>query len=121
MDRRAGLGKSNGEKCFQLGKPRETWREPMLAVRLSEGEAFALPYAHLSFIKLESPKSLLLTFSSHLVKIEGDHLWPLYEALAEHTVRFVAACIGSTPKEPNEPTISNIELVPLGNGDGGMI
>src|SRR5437763_1505679 len=121
MDRRIGPGKINSEKCFQLGKPRDTWREPMLDVRLAEGEAFALPYAHLSFIKLESPKSLMLTFSSHLVKIEGDNLWPLYEALTEHAVRFVVASTGSATKEPNEPTITAIELVPLGSGDGGMI
>ena len=61
MERRGTFEKTTGsEKTYQLGKARDAWRETMLDVRL-DGEAFALPYAHLSLIKCEEERSLSLT------------------------------------------------------------
>ncbi len=89
MDRRGSFEKNtSNEKTYQLGKARDAWRETMLDVRL-DGEAFALPYAHLSLIKCEGERALTLSFSTHLVKIEGERLRPLYEALMDHNVRYV--------------------------------
>ena len=122
MERRGSFEKSPSEKTYQLGKARDAWRETMLDVRL-DGEAFALPYAHLSLIKCEGERSVILTFSTHLVKIEGERLRPLYEALIDHTVRYVAAA-GTRPRDggtPSEPIISSIDFVPLNQGDGGML
>lgn len=121
MERRSTFEKTTIEKTFQLAKARDAWRETMLDVRL-DGEAFALPYAHLSLIKCEEERSLTLTFSTHLVKIEGEKLRPLYEALIDHNVRFV--CAGTRPRDAGastEPIITAIDLVPLGQGDGGML
>ena len=80
MERRSGFEritneKSAGEKCFQIGRAREVWRETMLDVRL-EDEAFALPYAHLNFIKCNGDSAVTLSFTSHLVKIQGQRLRP---------------------------------------------
>ena len=84
-----------------------------------EGEAFALPYSHLSLIKLEGEGALTLSFSTHLVKIEGERLRPLYEALLDHTVRHVIAASAPTRDRvpATEPLIASIDLVPLGQGD----
>jgi hypothetical protein len=122
MERRSGFEKSTGEKCFQLGRARDIWRETMLNVRL-EGEAFALPYAHLNFIKCVGEHSLTLSFSSHLVKIRGQRLLFLYEALMEHSVRFVAVMATQQPDttQNTEAVITSIDLVPVGQADGGML
>ena len=127
MERRNGFGKSaveqsDGDKCFQMGSAREVWRETMLDVRLDE-EAFALPYAHLNFIKCSDSAALILSFTSHLVKIQGRRLRPLYEALRDHTVRFVAATEASPHDEvpSSETVITSIDLVPVGQADGGML
>ena len=123
MERRGTFEKITGsEKTYQLGKARDAWRETMLDVRL-DGEAFALPYAHLSLIKCEDERSLSLTFSTHLVKIEGEKLRPLYEALIDHNVRYVCAA-ETRPREAgtsSEPVITSIDLVPLNQGDAGML
>ena len=123
MERRGSFERNtSSEKTYQLGKARDAWRETMLDVRL-EGEAFALPYAHLGLIKCEGERSLTLSFNTHLVKIEGERLRPLYEAFMDHNVRFVA----SGPSRPrdagasSEPVITAIDLVPLAQGDGGML
>lgn len=128
MERKIGAVKVTAERCFGLGKPRETWREVMLDVRVGDGEAFALPYAHLNGLKLGGENVLVLTFSSHLVRIEGDYLRPLYEALTEHAVRFVVANGTAIPtplasaSAAREPTIARIELIPLqGGGEGEII
>lgn len=123
MERRTGFEKPAHEKCFQLGKSREVWREPMLDVRL-EGEAFALPYGHLNHLKLDGESALILSFSSHLVKIQGERLRPLYDALMDQAVRFVMAgnhgqARGQAPS--SEPWISSIDLVPLGQHETGML
>lgn len=122
MDRRGSFEKSTSEKTYQLGKARDAWRETMLDVRL-DGEAFALPYAHLSLIKCEGEKALILSFTTHLVKIEGERLRPLYEALIDHNVRYVAVA-GTRPPEAgtsSEPVITSLNLLPLNQGDGGML
>jgi hypothetical protein len=94
----------------------------MLDVRL-EGEAFALPYAHLNLIKRVGEDFLTLSFSSHLVKIQGLRLRPLYEALMEHSVRFVAIMATQQPDttQNTEAVITSIDLVPIGQADGGML
>ena len=122
MERRSGLEKPVGEKCFQLGKARDAWRETMLDVRLN-GEAFALPYAHLSLVKLEGESALTLSFSTHLVKIEGERLRPLYDALLDHAVRHVIAASAQTRERvpANEPLITSLDIVPLGQADPGML
>lgn len=128
MERRTGCEKPTQEKhaaqkCFQLGKSREVWREVMLDVRL-EGESFALPYAHLSHIKLDGERALSMVFSSHLVKIEGERLRPLYDALTDQAVRFVAVASGGQAggSEPSsDPRISSIDLVPLGQHDDAVL
>ena len=123
MERRSGLEKPVTEKCFQLGKARDGWRETMLDVRL-EGEAFALPYAHLSLIKFEGDGALTLSFGSHMVKIEGERLRPLYDALMDHAVRFVTAAAAAPQRErsqTNDTLITSIDLVPLNQADGGML
>ena len=122
MERRNGFEKNTTEKTYQLGKTRDAWRETMLDVRL-DGEAFALPYAHLSLIKCEGERALTLSFSTHLVKIEGERLRPLYEALIDHNVRFVVAagpCQGG-PAPSGEPVITAIDLVPLGQTEDAML
>ena len=122
MERRGSFEKSTSEKTYQLGKARDAWRETMLDVRL-DGEAFAFPYAHLSLFKCESDKVLTLSFTTHLVKIEGERLRPLYEALIDHNVRYVAAA-ETRPREAGtstEPIITALDLVPLNQGDGGML
>lgn len=122
MDRRGSFEKNTSEKTYLLGKARDSWRETMLDVRL-EGEAFALPYAHLSLIKLEGEGALTLSFSTHLVKIEGERLRPLYEALLDHTVRHVIAASAPTRDRvpATEPVITSIDLVPLGQADHAML
>ena len=123
MERRGTFEKTTGrEKTYQLGKARDAWRETMLDVRL-DGEAFALPYAHLSLIKCEEEHSLSLTFSTHLVKIEGEKLRPLYEALIDHNVRYVAAAETRSREAgtSSEPVIISIDLVLLNQGDAGML
>ena len=128
MERRTGSEKPAQEKhaaqkCYQVGKSREVWRETMLDVRL-EGESFALPYAHLNHIKLDGERVLILTFSSHLVKIEGERLRPLYEALTDHAVRFVTAAGGEKaggPEPSSDPRISSIDLIPLGQHDDAVL
>ena len=127
MERRNGFErmtneKSAGEKCFQIGRARDVWRETMLDVRL-EDEAFALPYAHLNFIKCNGDSAVTLSFTSHLVKIQGQRLRPLYDALLEHAVRFVAVVTTTPPDQtPSaETVISSIDFVPVGQADGGMI
>lgn len=129
MERRTGFeraahGKNAGEKCFQLGKSRDLWRESMLDVRL-EGEAFALPYAHLNHIKLDGESTLILSFSSHLVKIQGERLRPLYEAFMEQTVRFVKVVKdgGQTHEQApsGDPWISSLDLVPLGQHEENVL
>jgi hypothetical protein len=122
MERRGILERTTPEKTFQLGKARDAWRETMLDVRL-DGEAFALPYAHLSLIKCDGDRMLTLSFSTHLLKIEGERLRPLYEALIDHNVRYVTA---AAPRQrdastSSEPIITGIDLVPLNQGDGGML
>ena len=94
----------------------------MLDVRLN-GERFALPYAHLSFIKYEGERALILSFSTHLVKIEGERLRPLYEGLIDHNVRFVVAAgpRQGDPAPSGEPVITAIDLVPLGQTDDAML
>ena len=123
MERRSGLEKPVGEKCFQIGKARDAWRETMLDVRL-EGEAFALPYAHLSLIKFEGDRALTLSFGTHMVKIEGERLRPLYDALMDHAVRFMTAATAAPPRERSQgsdPLITSIDLVPLNQANDGMI
>ena len=128
MERRTGSEKPAqqkhaAQKCFQLGKSREIWREVMLDVRL-EGESFALPYAHLNHIKLDGERALILSFSSHLVKIEGDRLRSLYDALTDQAVRFVAAASGGPaggPEPSSDPRISSIDLVPLGQHEDAVL
>ena len=123
MERRGSFEKTTAsEKTYQVGKTRDVWRETMLDVRL-DGEAFALPYTHLSLIKCEGDRTLTLSFSTHLVKIEGERLRPLYEALMDHSVRYVTA---AEPRQRNanassEPVITDIDLVPLNQGDSGML
>ena len=127
MERRSGFEritneKSAGEKCFQIGRARDVWRETMLDVRL-EDEAFALPYAHLNFIKCSGDSAVTLSFTSHLVKIQGQRLRPLYDALLEHAIRFVAV-VATSPHDQTpsaEAVISSIDFVPVGQADGGMI
>ena len=122
MDRRGSFEKTTSEKTYQLGKARDAWRETMLDVRL-DGEAFALPYAHLSLIKCEDERALTLSFSTHLVKIQGEHLRPLYEALIDHNVRYVVAA-GTRSRESGtstDPVITSIDLVPLNQGNGEML
>lgn len=122
MERRGGFERNTNEKTYQLGKARDAWRETMLDVRL-EGEAFALPYAHLSLIKCEGERMLTLTFNTHLVKIEGQRLRALYEALIDHNVRFVAAAAPrqQVPSPSGEPLITSIDLVSLGQADHAML
>ena len=122
MERRGSFERTTSEKTYQLGKARDPWRETMLDVRLI-GESFALPYAHLNLIKCEGEKVLTLSFATHLVKIEGRKLRPLYEALIDHNVRYVAAAerhqTGS--EHSGEPVIMAIDLVPFGQAEGSMI
>ena len=94
----------------------------MLSVQFEE-EAIALPYAHLNFIKSERDEAITLSFGSHLVKIQGQRLRPLYSALLEHTVRIVAALGVSSHEQTSseETVITSIDLVPLGQADGGML
>lgn len=123
MERRGSFERNtSNEKTYGLGKARDAWRETMLDVRL-DGEAFALPYAHLSLIKCEGERMLTLSFSTHLVKIEGERLRPLYEAFMDHNVRFVAAAPARQREASatTEPIITGIDLVPLNQGDGGML
>ena len=120
MDRRGGFEKQTTEKSYQLGKARDAWRETMLDVRL-DGEAFALPYSHLSLIKCEGERALTLSFSTHLVKIEGERLRPIYEALIDHGVRYVVV---AEPRQrdhtpSSEPIITAIDLIPLNQGNEG--
>ncbi len=120
MERRGGFEKQTTEKSYQLGKARDAWRETMLDVRL-DGEAFALPYAHLSLIKYEGERALTLSFSTHLVKIEGERLRPIYEALLDHSVRYVVV---AEPRQrdhtsSSEPFITAIDLIPLTQGNDG--
>ena len=123
MERRGSFEKNpSSEKTYQLGKARDVWRETMLDVRL-DGEAFALPYAHLGLIKCEGDRALTLAFNTHLVKIEGERLRPLYEALMDHNVRYVIAA-APRPRDANassEPIITGIDLVPLNQGDAAML
>ncbi len=122
MERRGSFERSTSEKTYQLGKARDAWRETMLDVRL-DGEAFALPYAHLSLIKCEGERALTLSFATHLVKIEGERLRPLYEAMIDHNVRYVVAA-AAHPREAgasSEPVITSIDLVPLNQNDAGML
>ena len=66
----------------------------------------------------------MLSFSSHLVKIEGERLRPLYDALTDHAVRFVTAASGEKaggPEPSSDPGISSIDLVPLGQHDDAML
>ncbi len=128
MERRTGCEKPPQEKhaaqkCFQVGKSREVWREAMLDVRL-EGESFALPYAHLNHIKLDGERAVILSFSSHLVKIEGVRLRALYDALTDQAVRFVTVAAGGQAGglEPSsDPRISSIDLIPLGQHDAAVL
>ncbi len=128
MERRTGFEKpaqekNAAEKCFQLGKSRDVWREPMLDVRL-DGEAFALPYAHLNHLKLEGERALTLSFNGHLVKIEGERLRALYDALMDQSVRFVTAANGAQARgqgTSSEPSITSIDLVPVGQNETGML
>ena len=126
MERRSGFEKTANEKggagkCFQLGAPRDIWRETTLSVQFEE-EAFALPYAHLNFIKCNGDSAVTLSFTSHLVKIQGQRLRPLYNALLDHTVRFVAVIAAPSHEQTSseETVITSIDLVPLGQADGGM-
>lgn len=120
MDRKFSTGKASPEKCYEAGKPRDAWRELMLDVRVENGNAFALPYSHLNFIKLEA-EALTLSFSTHLVTIEGKHLRPLYEALSEHSVRYVTVVTANQdhPLE-NESIITGIDVAALGQCDDEM-
>ena len=122
MDRRGSFEKQTNEKSYQLGKARDAWRETMLDVRL-DGEAFALPYAHLSLIKCEGECALTLSFSTHLVKIEGERLRPIYEALLDHSVRYVVAAEARQRNHApsSEPIITAIDLIPLTQGGEGSL
>ncbi len=122
MERRNGTERNVSEKCFHIGKARDSWRETMLDVRL-DGEAFALPYTHLGLIKCAGDNALTLSFSTHLVKIEGQHLRPLYEALLDHTVRYVTVPAAPSRErgQAAEPVITAIDLVPLGQSDAALL
>lgn len=121
MDRKFSTGKPAAEKCYQLGKARDIWRELMLDVRAADGGAFAFPYSHLSFIKLEA-NAITLSFSTHIVTIEGENLRPLYEALSDHSVRYVTAIsAGHDRAVESESVISGINVVALGQGGDAMM
>lgn len=93
----------------------------MLDVRTENDSAFALPYSHLNFIKLET-KAITLAFSSHLVTIEGERLRPLYEALSEHSVRHIAVIQSDQDRTAqNELSITSIDVVAVGQGEDALI
>lgn len=71
------------------------WKElqiPALRVELDDGAFFVFPYLHLGFAKMETQKEqnvLLLSFSSHDVRITGRNLKDLGIAIQRLSVEWV--------------------------------
>ncbi len=63
--------------------------EIMLDVHASNGLRYALPYAGLIAAIYDPGEGVALHFSSHVIRIEGGGLEPLYAALKLHHVQWV--------------------------------
>jgi len=77
-------------------KPSACWSKesqiPALRVELDDGTFFVFPYLHLGFAKMENQKEqnvLLLSFSSHEVRITGRNLKELGMTIQRFSVEWI--------------------------------
>jgi hypothetical protein len=86
----------------------------MLDIRATAGEAVALPYSYLELVQFNPSVALVLTFATCEVRIEGQRLFPVYEAIVQHVVAYIQENDAKYEKADDKlPFIERIEIKPL--------
>jgi len=74
--------------CWERERDRDCLR-----IKTAEGEELLLPYQHFlgaHFRPREQTETLIITFSSHSITLEGRHLEEIVAALQEYAVDWIA-------------------------------
>ncbi len=95
-----------------FGVNRNRRQAVMLDVRTLTGTRLALSYLYLNSIFFDASGVIVLSFGSQNIRIEGRNLAPVYEALLNHSVRFIQQENADLEKEvpETETFISAIEI-----------
>ena len=89
----------------------------MLDIRATAGEAIALPYSYLEMVQFNPSVALVLTFTSCEVRIEGQRLFSVYEAIVQHTVTYIQENDAKYEKAHDKlPFIERIEIKAVSEG-----
>lgn len=67
----------------------------MLDIRHKTGDCDALPYHALEAVSFDASGILTLTFSRCEVTLEGRYLYPIYEGLVQHAIRYIQESDGN--------------------------
>lgn len=97
-------------RAFGVGRGR---RQPfMLDVRTVDKQRLALSYSHLTKAAFDPSGVIVLEFSSHIIRIEGRNLQPVYENLLLQNVMYLQEENAELEQQTNdaETFISNIEI-----------
>jgi hypothetical protein len=90
MNEFAGITDSQKITAFGNDQSAPKTRELMLSLRQLTGKAEAFPYAYLYNVQKNSDgTAVMLTYSAHIVSIEGKNLEGLYDALLGWGIQFV--------------------------------
>lgn len=97
-------------RAFGIGRGR---RQPfMLDIRMVDKQRLALSYSHLTKAAFDPSGVIALEFSSHIVRIEGRNLQPIYEYLLLQNVIYLQEENAEIEQQIDgaETFISNIEI-----------
>jgi hypothetical protein len=106
-------GATDSQKIMAFGSDQSApkTRELMLSLRQQSGKAEAFPYAYLYNVQKNSEgTAVTLTFSAHVVSIEGENLVGLYDALLGWGIQFVQE-MQSDVRRDGEAFIKSISVM----------
>ena len=106
----AGTG-LNRVSAFGSDQKAPVNRELMLSLRWLSGKAEAFQYSYLYNIQLsEDHTEVLLHFGGHTVKIEGENLVELYNALLGWGIQFIQQMKDENRKNKKDPFVQTISV-----------
>ena len=81
----------------------------MLTFRLLGGQAMSFPYSYLVNIHFDDKKSVIISYVSHTVTVEGDRLEELFKRLETWSVSFVEE-LEEKDRKPGKPFVKTISI-----------
>jgi hypothetical protein len=81
----------------------------MVTFRILDGTAMAFPYGYLVNLFFDDQKRVILSFVSHTVTVEGEHLTELFSGLENWGIGFVQE-LEPKDKKDGEPFVSTITI-----------